>query len=255
MGGFEGKQIVGVQNEAELQERFFSRAFRVTADEALDLPGVLWTSHYCDLEPKARKIYDELEAAFYSAVEEGEITAANALVKLIRLHQIASGHIVFDEDDSPTEISRHKYEALIDILEGLDEPVVCFARFRADLRLVEEAAKYLDRRYGEVSGSRKDLNDEARFPKDLDILGVNIQSGGVGVDLTRARVAIYMSCGFSLGDFEQSAKRLDRPGQNHKVLYIRLITNHTIDETIYLALAARKNAVEAVLEAGNEARV
>lgn len=252
LGGFEGKQIVGVQHEAELNERFFSRAFRVTADEALDLPGTLWTSHFCDLNPKARKIYDELESAFYSAVAEGEITASNALVKLVRLHQIASGHIVFDDEGDtkrpPETISLHKQEALEDILADLNEPVVCFARFTADLVAVEAAAKKLEKSYGEVSGRRKDLDDQAMFPAGIDVLGVNIQSGGVGVDLTRARVAIYVSCGFSLGDFEQSAKRLDRPGQSRKVLYIRLITTHTIDETIYHALAARKNAVEAVLE-------
>lgn len=86
------------------------------------------------------------------------------------------------------------------------------------------------------------------MPEDCDILAVQIQAGGVGIDLTRASYSIYYSVGFSLGDYEQSLARVHRPGQTRNVVYIHLVAEQTIDEKVYRALSEKKNVVEAVIE-------
>jgi SNF2 family DNA or RNA helicase len=77
---------------------------------------------------------------------------------------------------------------------------------------------------------------------------VQIESGGVGVDLTRARYALYYSLGFSLGSYEQSLARIHRPGQTRPVEYIHLLAEGTIDEKIMTALALRADVVNTVLK-------
>jgi SNF2 family DNA or RNA helicase len=77
-----------------------------------------------------------------------------------------------------------------------------------------------------------------------------MQAGGVGVDLTRARVCAYYSLGFSLGEYLQSRKRTHRPGQTRSVLYVHLVAEGTIDEQVYRALEARQDVIAAVLASG-----
>ena len=82
---------------------------------------------------------------------------------------------------------------------------------------------------------------------DVDVLGVQLQAGGVGVDLTRASHAIYFSLSFALADYLQSRKRLHRPGQAHRIVYTHLLAADTVDQTIYGALRRREDTVNAVL--------
>jgi SNF2 family DNA or RNA helicase len=74
-----------------------------------------------------------------------------------------------------------------------------------------------------------------------------MQSGGVGIDLTRAAYAIYYSTGFSLGDYLQSRARLYRAGQKRPVMFYHLYLRNTIDEYVARAIVARQDLVESVL--------
>jgi len=76
---------------------------------------------------------------------------------------------------------------------------------------------------------------------------VQMQAGGVGIDLSKARYCIYFSVGFSLGDYEQSLARVHRPGQKNKVFYIHIITTNTVDEKIYAALEQKKDVINTII--------
>jgi SNF2 family DNA or RNA helicase len=89
---------------------------------------------------------------------------------------------------------------------------------------------------------------------EAPVLAVQIDSGGVGVDLTRARYAAYYSVGFSLGSYEQSLARIHRPGQTRPVEYIHLIVEGTVDRKVMAALAQRADVVNAVLQQMKEQR-
>jgi len=181
--------------------------------------------------------------------ENDSITAVNSLAKLLRLQQITSGFLPNPEIQGEyVEITTAKRQALSNVLEDLDmlEPVVIFCRFRKDLDTVHEVAKELGRKSCELSGR---VNSLALWQQSntIPILAVQIQAGGVGIDLTRARYCIYYSLGFSLGDYEQSLARVHRPGQTRPVQYVHLITQNTVDETVYQALDEKKQVVEEIL--------
>ena len=246
MGGFNNKQVVEFRNLEELHQKFFSRAHRVTKDEVLDLPPIMHEQRACTLSPKARRVYDDLNYEFVAQVEAGEITVANALVKLLRLQQITGGYLPLDDGDG-TVIDDSKLSLLADLFEDLPqaEPVVVFTRFRSEIQRIKVLAENLCRPAAELSGSKNEL-EEWQAGK-FNVLVVQIRAGGLGVEFTRAQYVIYYSLGFSLGDYEQSLARAHRPGQKRKVTVYHLITRGTVDEQVYAALRAKKQVVEAIL--------
>lgn len=246
MGGYGNHQVFGYQREEELREKMYALTYRVKADDVQSLPETLDIVRPCRLTEKGRGLYDQLKRDFTLSLETGEVTTTNALTRLLRLQQITSGHLHTDTGAHET-VDTAKQEALFDLLEGLppDEPVVVFTRFVHDLTVVQEVCADLKRHSLELSGR---VNALAPWQQGAaPILGVQIQSGGVGVDLTRACHVIYYSLGFSLGDYVQSRKRVHRPGQARCVRYYHLVAEKTVDEDVYRALAKRENVIETLL--------
>ena len=246
MGGFQNHQVVSYSNLDELHRKFYSIAFACGKD-VLDLPPEMHVTHTCQLGAEASRAYRSLERDLIAEVDAGEITAANALVKLLRLQQIAGGYVRTDSGDD-VQIDSSKMNLLRDVFEDIaaDEPIVVFCRFHKDLEAVNRVADETGRRSLELSGRADEL--QLWQAGGAPVLAVQIDSGGVGVDLTRARYAIYYSLGFSLGSYEQSLARIHRPGQTRPVTYIHLLAEGTVDQKVMTALARRSDVVNSVLQ-------
>ncbi|KKN79818.1 hypothetical protein LCGC14_0336730 [marine sediment metagenome] len=250
------QMITGYQNQDELKYLMNTISFRVGA-EVLDLPPEQHHVRTFALCPKAMRHYRDLEQEMITAVADGVCTVANCLVKTIRLRQATSGYVVEDDTKRIHRIDDGRQTELMDTLATIDlmdpdelhPPIVVFAHFTHDLSRISEVAEGLGRRYGEISGANKDgLTSNATMSPDIDLLGVQIQAGGVGVDLTRARYAIYYSQTYSLGDYLQSLARLNRPGQTRPVSYYHLVAENTIDVKVREALEKKQKVVDVILD-------
>lgn len=291
-GGFQNHQFLGIQSdrEDELNQKFYSIAFRVTKD-VLELPEEMHVTLSCELSPAAKKIYAQMKNNLWASIEAsdryvagegpapegGLMTAANALTKVLRLGQLTGGNVKTDEGET-IHVDDSKADLLADVLEDLavDEPVVVFCRFRLDLDAVATVAARMGRGCAEVSGRRDQLAAWQRHGGALcvidhkkiegkcrlcagrnvtpSILAVQIDSGGEGIDLTRARYGVYYSVGFSLGKYNQSVSRLHRPGADvtRPVHFTHLIAEGTVDEDIYAALEAKEEIVERILRSARQ---
>lgn len=242
-------KVVGYQNETELADKFGSIAY-ICGDEVLDLPEAFDVPRPFEMSPRTRKAYNTIDAGIALQVRDGLITTTNALTKLLRLQQVTSG-VVKDDDGVEQHIGDDKLEVLRETLVDLgDEPTVVFCRFRSDIARIRELCTELGLTHGELSGAEDSvLTETATMRDDIQIAVVQEQAGGSGVDFTRACIAIYYSISFSLTDYDQSRKRLHRPGQKRHVRYFHLIAEGTKDEVVYEALKNRRDIIEAVLEA------
>lgn len=246
MGGYYDREITGWQHLEELEERFRALAFRV-GEEVLELPPEMDETRTAPLSKEGARIYAEMEREMLAWIAEGvQVTAANALVRLLRLQQITGGGIE-DESGKRHTIDHAKEDLLEELLIDLGEPVVVFCRFKADLEAVHRAAHRAERKSLELSGSRDDLRQWQQTPEPV-VLAVQMQAGGVGVDLSRARVAIYYSHGFSLAEYLQSRARVRRPPQTRPCVFYHLQIQDSIDQHVLEAIHARRDLVEAVLD-------
>ena len=232
-----------------LSKRIDEHVYRIRMDDVLDLPEMIHTELPVILDLPSLRFYRELEAELTATLETGErVTAANRLSVITRLQQATSGYTV---DELGNEVQTSKKNAKSDVfrewLENLssDEPLVVFCRF---IRDIDECCKVLretGRTVSELSGRKKQLASWQNG--DTLSLVVQQQAGGVGVDCTRAAFACYYSLSHSLGDYEQSLARLRRPGQTRVTRIYHLVSQKTIDTTIYKSLQGKRDVVEEVL--------
>lgn len=236
MGGYGGHKIVGIRDKDRLAELFSKFMFTVRTEDCIDLPAVHEVHVPIHESVTFSDRYHRMVEQFVSELDDGEpLTAVNAAVKLLRLAQLTS--------DSPA-----KRAWLKDFVADVDLPVVVFCRFTEDLVRVREAAANAGRAYGEVSGSRKDLGPGGTWPEGVDVLGVQIDAGGLGIDLTRASKAAFYSLGYRADSFEQAKARLVRPGQGAHVTFFYPEVEGTIDSRIVAALEAKMDAAEFLLQ-------
>jgi len=239
----------------EFDELIAPLIYRLSEDELdriLGLESPLEEVRTCQLDSETRRIYNELERDLIAEVAGGVVTAANRMVLQTRLAQLSGGFArrVGDEEATYVADPPAKAKLLGEVLEDLPlrEPVVVFAHFHADLDAIRKVVEDQGRVYGELSGRRRDgLTDDSTMSPGIDVLGAQIKSGGVGIDLTRARYGIYYSLDFNLADYKQSRRRVRRPGQRRRVTYVHLLAEDTVDQTISDALRERDDVIEAVL--------
>lgn len=254
MGGFQDKQIVNFRNLDELKAKMHPICFRVL-ENVLTLPEAVEVDYECELGEIALKVYNDLEEHLITEIDSGVVTAANAMVRLLRLQQVTGGALKADGSENYDRIDTAKIDLLTDIFEDLgpDEPWVVFCRFHADLDAVHQAAAAAAVKFDrmdylslELSGRRDEL---LRWQRGEGTgLAVQTSAGGLGVDLTRAAYSIFYSLSFSLGDYDQALSRTVRPGQTRSVTHIHLLVKHSIDGRIRRALAKRARVVESVLD-------
>lgn len=256
MGGWQNRQVLGWRNREDMNERMYRIMHRIKTEDVLELPAERHIDVPITLGKTTAKLYRELMDEHAAAIRGKIITASNALSLILRLQQITSGCIPAEDSDGRVTLERvgnEKEEALADIAEGIEphEPIPVFCRFKSDLQSVRDVAESLGRNYMEISGSVNQYEEFRSSPEGM-MLGIQIQSGSEGIDLTRAMYSVYYSVGHSLGQFQQSLKRVHRPGQTRPVTYYHLIAEGTVDRRIYNSFMQKREIVEGILDLLND---
>ena len=242
--------IVKWINQEDFREKVASMRYFI-GPEVLNLPERHSQIVYVKLDSAGRKAYDQMRKDSYAEIkalaETSIATAQNGAVQFMRLLQLAQGYVK-DTDGNEQTTDTTKRKALLEILEDLDEPVVVYGWFKHDIECVKRCCEILGKRYGEISGARRDLTPDATMPDDVDIIAVQCKSGGTGIDLTRSSIGIIMNSGsLSPGDFDQMLARQHRPGQTRNVRFLFLVTENTVETKLIDSRGKKRDLIEAML--------
>lgn len=237
----------------EFLQRMHSIAYRVTKEECLDLPGITEEIRTVELEPKAMKIYKELQKESYTELGKKEVSAVNVLTKLLRLSQVTGGHLTDDEGDS-NAVSTAKLDALADILDTAmseEKKIVVMARFIPELNDIEALLKKKGIGYATVRGGVKDREEEIRrFQEDSDcrVFVGQIAAAGLGITLTAASTMVFYSLDYSMSNFEQAKARIHRVSQTENCHYIYLVAKGTVDTKVLRALRQKVDLAKSLVD-------
>ena len=245
MGSHSFQQIVGYRNLEELSTKLDSFSYRVTKEEALDLPAKIYTVREVNLNDEQRQYYMSLKKAAIVLLNDGELVSAPAVMtQLLRLQQVLCGHLKTDDGDL-VEFKTNRMAALLETVEEMSGKVIIWSRFRYDIKKITGELKKVYgcdstvNYFGDTSDAdRQDAIRKFQF-EDVRFFVANPQTAGFGLTLTAATNVIYYANDFNLETRIQSEDRCHRIGQHHPVTYVDLVTRGSIDEYIVRSLRAK----------------
>lgn len=252
---------------------------RRTKAEVLDLPELLYTDLWVNLEGRQARLYRQMEKRMVADLGGGQLVVAPiVLAKLTRLKQIAvdpmlldwhlpENHVLLEENtdagfdpshsDSKEERAEssypEKFAALLDLLSGTQEKAVVFSQYTKALRSLEY---WLEQEgiscvvyAGDVADTRERerLADHWKNPQGAQVMLANTQVGGEGHNWTEASTVIFLDQPWNPATVDQCVSRVHRSGQNQKVQVVNLLARDTIDEWIGAILDFKGNLIEAVM--------
>ena len=259
IGNHSFQQIVGFRNLSELTDKLHRFSYRVTKEQALDLPEKIYTTREVNLTSDQIKHYNSMKDSAVALLDGGDmVTAPEVMTRLLRLQQLLCGYLVTDDGET-VEIANHRIDAMLDTIEEMDGKVIIWSRFRHDIKKIRKA---LEKDYGSgtvvtyYGDTSQEDRDKAidRFQNDegTRFFVGNAQTAGRGLTLTAATNVIYYSNDFNLETRIQSEDRCHRIGQKNNVLYVDLVVPDSIDIHIVKVLQSKITLAGRTL--GEEAR-
>lgn len=219
MGGFENRSVIGHVNIDEFKGKTEPYVFRATKEEIGLLPK-RYSKWSFDLHQSQKDLIKELRDELRLSIRsEGDVTAANAAVAMLRVQQIGCGFITNSEGEEIRILSvdeNPRIQAMLEYLASFEGKVILWWRFREEGRLVAEALGQAGISYVEYHGGVNDRDRNEAKERFLNeggprVFSANAQTAGTGLNLQGlCRNAGYLSNSFKSIDRWQSEDRIHR---------------------------------------------
>jgi len=247
-GGYEYKLQAGA--DKIIQEKIKPLVMRLSAEDHLDMPELVFNDILIDLPDNARGIYKQFEDDFLVTIGDSTIVSPNAAAVGSKCRQVANGG-VYDEFHITHHIHDHKTAALVDLVEQLQgQPVLVAYEFQHDLERIQRVFKDVPCLTG-ATGPKLDRMIDAFNRGDIPILVGHPASAGHGLNLQAAchHVCFY-GLTWDLDLYHQFYKRVWRQGQpSNRVFVHRILADKTLDRTVARVLYQKDATQEHFLKA------
>lgn len=235
-------------SEQAILDKISDICISMKSEDYLQLPDLIEDVIHVELDPKARKAYNDLERQMVLALpeEEDEISVTSAAALSNKLLQLANG-AVYDEGHSVHSVHDCKIEAFMELVESLNgKPALVFYNFQHDKDRIKAALEKTGLRVRELK-TPQDENDWNTGQIDILLAhpascayGLNLQQGGNHV--------IWFGLTWNYELYSQANKRLHRQGQTEKVIIHHLVCSGTRDEDVMEAISRKDDVQNWVME-------
>ena len=234
--------------EEEIYRRIGDITISMKALDHLKMPELIENRYPVYMDDGEKQQYESMKKNLILPYLENEaITAANAAALSGKLCQMANG-AVYSDEGSVAHIHDRKLDALEDIIEAAQGPILLCYWFKHDLERITKKLDELKVEYARISsdGSIRMWN-EGKFQVGLIHPasaghGLNLQAGGNHI--------VWFGLTWSLELLEQTNARLWRQGQRAETVVVQyLVTAGTIDERILDAISKKEQDQNALIDA------
>ena len=234
--------------EEEIYRRIGDITISMKALDHLKMPELIENRYPVYMDDGEKQQYESMKKDLILPYLENEaITAANAAALSGKLCQMANG-AVYSDEGSVAHIHDRKLDALEDIIEAAQGPILLCYWFKHDLERITKKLDELKVEYARISsdGSIRMWN-EGKFQVGLIHPasaghGLNLQAGGNHI--------VWFGLTWSLELLEQTNARLWRQGQRAETVVVQyLVTAGTIDERILDAISKKEKDQNALIDA------
>ena len=234
--------------EEEIYRRIGDITISMKALDHLKMPELIENRYPVYMDDGEKQQYESMKKDLILPYLENEtITAANAAALSGKLCQMANG-AVYSDEGSVAHIHDRKLDALEDIIEAAQGPILLCYWFKHDLERITKKLDELKVEYARISsdGSIRMWN-EGKFQVGLIHPasaghGLNLQAGGNHI--------VWFGLTWSLELLEQTNARLWRQGQRAETVVVQyLVTAGTIDERILDDISKKEKDQNALIDA------
>lgn len=208
-------------------------ALSMRAEDYLELPQRIDLVEGVELPKAAQELYKGFERELLAQLPTGEeIEAMNAAVLANKLLQLSSGAMYTDDKGAWREIHAAKIEALRELVEANDEPMLVAYGYKTDLERLKAA-------FPDAVVLGKDPEIIERWNRgEIKMLLAHPASAGHGLNLQDGgALCVWFSLTWSLELYQQFNARLHRQGQTKPVRIVHIVANGCIDERVMLVLS------------------
>lgn len=242
----------------EVVEKISPLILQLSAEDYLQMPQLVYRNISITLPDPVFQKYRDVEELFITAMEGGNVVAANAAVAGIKCRQIANG-AVYHHDEEAFGTKRdyvvfhdEKLDALESLLAELNgAPVLILYEFDHDRERI------LDR-LGSVPVLGSGLSDKKldsvidRFNAgDLPCLLGHPASMGHGLNLQgKCHHVVWFGITWNLEYYDQAIARIYRQGQKAEHVFVyHLVASGTLDEKVLRVLTSKDRTQQGLLSA------
>jgi SNF2 family DNA or RNA helicase len=216
----------------DITKRIADITVSMKAEDYLTLPDKIETTISVQLDEKAMGAYREMERESLMELEGEEIVALDAAAVMSKLLQVANGFI-YDQTHRAISVHEAKLDALAEIIEAANSPVLVFYNFQADKDAI--LARFHDARTLENDATIEDWNRGR-----IRLLLAHPASAGYGLNLQDGgHIMAWYGLPWSLEQYLQAVARLQRQGQKYPVMVYHIIAKGTVDEQVVRSLSAK----------------
>ncbi len=249
-GGRTFKKVSGIKpdKKADLNEKIAQVSVQLKKEDCHALPAKLYEKQIVDMSPPMKDQYKRMERDLLLELQSGEaVTAAAAVVKILRLQEILGGHYLQDQKDNA------KLKVLQEIVKEQTDygnSVIIWAHYIKSIKTIEAMVQDMGLSYSIIWGAVKDRQKEIKAFQSAEkkVFIGQIATGGVGITLTAASLAIYFENEYSLINRKQSEDRCHRIGQRRQVTYIDLLYRGTVEFAIMQRLRETQATAQGLVD-------
>jgi SNF2 family DNA or RNA helicase len=248
-------------SEKKIFQRIQDSSIRANKETELDLPERIEIRKEFELTFEQIKVYRELKKYFITWYKgedgaDNSVVATQAVVKLLRLHQICTGYVVSDTGAVTEFRNNPKAEILRETLEEIGgKKCIIWCSFVQNYEACASVCRDLKLQYVFLTGQqdsseKQEAIDAFTNNPNINVIIANRQAGGVGVNLTAAAYSITYSRNFSLADELQSRDRNYRIGSeiHEKIVKYDLIAKDTVEELVEKAIQGKNDIARACID-------
>lgn len=230
---------------------------RTKEEVARDLPVKTEQTIYCELEPRERKLYNQLRQHYREALlpqigKQGVAkTRIQVLEALLRLRQAACHPGLIDAK------LRTKSSAKLDLLfEQLEEVLaeghkaLVFSQFTSLLDVVRKRLDDKKIPHAYLDGKTRDRAacvERFQNTPEVQLFLISLKAGGVGLNLTAADYVFILDPWWNPAAEAQAIDRTHRIGQQRRVFAYRLIARDTVEEKVLEMQKTKRALADAIL--------
>ena len=217
-------EIVGYHNTDELDAQLKAVAFRLTREQAAELPDRQMIGQTIHLTPKASKLYLTCKITRKHPNTDELLDNSSRLLSVLR--------------QSTTDA---RLDSLLSVTGDTSDNIIIYYNYISERKAILKLLAKTDKKILRYDGEVHDKLPASDAKITNTVLVAHYKSASTGLNLQWANVTVYFSPTYSYQEFEQSIGRTHRNGQTKKCLYYLFNVKSTVDKNIWDCLRDKRD--------------